>query len=106
MRETYLAKVVLPTFEKLMCFLCMMAVSGISMRVMTVSSQDRFSITKSTRKVLTTLRTMALAFSATMRPIMSTSECRREERLPGGGKEVVGRRKLYVVSASRCSAVQ
>lgn len=75
------------TFDSLMCLLWMTAVSGISMRVMMVSSQDRFSMRNSTSKVLTTLRTMALAFMATMRPITSTSECRREERLPGRGEE-------------------
>lgn len=52
------------------------------MQVSTVSSQDRRSITASMRTVLTVLRTSTLAFSATVRPILSTSECRREERDP------------------------
>lgn len=66
-----------------------MAKRGISMHVSTVSSQDRPNITASMRQLFTELRTSALAFSATVRPILSTSECRREERRPeqGGGRE-------------------
>lgn len=75
-----------PTLDQVMYLFCKMAKSGISMQVSTVSSQDRRSITASMRQVLTVLRTAALAFSATVRPILSTSECRREERHPGWWK--------------------
>lgn len=71
-----------PTLDKALYLFCSMAKRGISMQVSTVSSQDRRSITTSMRPVFTELRTAALAFSATVRPILSTSECRLEERRP------------------------
>lgn len=75
-----------PTLYQVMYLFCTMAKSGISIQVSTVSSQERPNITESMRQVLTVLRTNALAFRATVRPILSTSECRREERGPGWWK--------------------
>lgn len=81
--DTVQGHVVTPTLDSLMYLFCAMARIGISTTVSKVSSQDRYSISVSMRRVLIELRTSALAFSATVRPILSTSECRREERLPG-----------------------
>lgn len=89
-----LANLTTPTLDTVMYLFCKMARSGISMQVSTVSSQDRFNITESIRQVLNVLRTSALAFSATVRPILSTSECSREERLPERWKK----RKDEIVS--------
>lgn len=75
------------TFDRLFLLFCTMAKSGISMQVSTVSSQDRCSITASMRQVFIVLRASALAFSATVRPTFCTSECRREERLPGRDRD-------------------
>lgn len=91
-----LANLTTPTLDTVMYLFCKMARSGISMQVSTVSSQDRFNITESIRQVLTVLRTSALAFSATVRPILSTSECNREERLPEQWKKE--KMKLYHVN--------
>ncbi len=73
-----------PTLVNVMYLFCRTASSGISIQVSTVSSQDSCNITASIRPVFTVLRTSALVFSATVRPIRSTSECRREESSPGG----------------------
>lgn len=91
-----LANLTTPTLDTVMYLFCKMARSGISMQVSTVSSQDRFNITESIRQVLNVLRTSALAFSATVRPILSTSECSREERLPEQWKKE--KMKLYHVN--------
>lgn len=72
-----------------MYMFCMTAISGISMQVSRVSSQDRLIITANMRQVFTVLRTRELALRATVRPILSTSQCRREERPPGGWREEV-----------------
>lgn len=62
-----------PTVDSLIYLFCMRAIKGISMQVSRVSSQDRCTITANVRQVFTELRTIALAFSATVRPIFSTS---------------------------------
>lgn len=80
--ESQELNLIIPTLEMVMYLFCTKARSGISMQVSTVSSQDRRNITASMRQVLTELRTRALAFRATVRPILSTSECRRDERRP------------------------
>lgn len=74
-----------PTLDKLMYLFCIIARSGISMQVSRVSSHDRPNMTLSMRKVFTVLRTITLVFSATVRPILSTSLCRREESFPVRG---------------------
>ena len=84
----------LPTLLYALYWLCMRLRRRISTTVSRVSCQDSLTISCSIRTLLMVLRTNRLQFSATVRPILSTSECRREARLPergmSGGRETEG----------------